>query len=74
MGILGHVFSDFGTLYDIDENGSDILDEDSIRVSAGLGLSWRSPFGPIRIDLATPIIDEDFDEEELFRFNFGTRF
>lgn len=74
MGILGHVFSDFGTLYDIDENGSDILDEDSIRVSAGLGLSWRSPFGPIRIDLATPIVDEDFDEEELFRFNFGTRF
>jgi len=74
LGILGHIFSDVGTLYDIDESGTDLLDESSIRVSAGLGLSWRSPFGPVRVDVATPITSEDFDEEELFRFNFGTRF
>ena len=74
LGILGHIFSDFGTLYEIDETGSEILDESSIRVSAGVGLSWRSPFGPIRLDFAQPLVDEDFDEEEVFRFNFGTRF
>ena len=74
LGILGHLFSDFGTLYDLDETGSEILDESSIRMSAGLGLSWRSPFGPVRIDVATPIVEEEYDEEELFRFNFGTRF
>ena len=34
LGILGHVFSDFGTLYDIDETGAGLLDESSIRVSA----------------------------------------
>ncbi|MGH1398339.1 MAG: outer membrane protein assembly factor BamA [Alphaproteobacteria bacterium] len=74
LGVLGHAFSDFGSLYDIDESGTDLLDESSIRVSAGLGLSWRSPFGPLRVDFAKPIVDEDFDEEEVFRFNFGTRF
>lgn len=74
MGIKGHLFTDFGSLMDIDEDGTDLLEEDSLRASAGVGLSWRSPFGPIRVDLAVPYIKEDFDEEEYFRFDFGTRF
>lgn len=74
MGIKGHLFTDFGSLMDIDEDGAGLLEEDSIRASAGFGLSWRSPFGPIRVDLAVPYIKEDFDEEEYFRFDFGTRF
>jgi len=74
LGIRGHTFNDAGSLFDIDETGSGILDESSIRASAGVGLSWRSPFGPIRVDLAIPYLKEDFDEEENFRFDFGTRF
>jgi outer membrane protein insertion porin family len=74
MGIQGHAFSDFGSLWELDDSGSDIVDENSIRASAGLGLSWRSPFGPVRVDLAKPVVKEDFDEQEVFRFNFGTRF
>lgn len=74
MGILGHGFTDFGTLWGIDETGSDIVDESSIRASVGLGLSWRSPFGPVRVDVATPVAKEEYDEKEIFRFNFGTRF
>ncbi len=74
LGVKGHLFTDFGSLYDIDETGGNLVDESSIRASAGVGLSWRSPFGPIRVDLATPYAKEDFDEEEFFRFDFGTRF
>lgn len=74
LGVLGHAFTDFGSLFDIDETGPGLLDESSLRATAGLGLSWRSPFGPLRLDVATPYLDEDFDEEEVFRFNFGTRF
>lgn len=74
MGIKGHLFTDFGSLMNIDEDGVGLLEEDTIRASAGVGLSWRSPFGPIRIDLAVPYAKEDFDEEENFRFDFGTRF
>jgi len=74
LGVKGHVFTDFGSLYDIDETGPEILDESSIRASAGVGLSWRSPLGPLRVDFAVPYAKEDYDEEEAFRFSFGTRF
>lgn len=74
LGVKGHAFTDVGSLFDIDETGTDIFDESTIRASAGLGLSWRSPLGPIRFDYAIPYVKEDFDEEENFRFSFGTRF
>lgn len=74
LGIKGHLFSDFGSLFNLDDSGVEIQDENSIRVSAGAGVSWRSPFGPVRLDFATPLADEEFDEEEVVRFNFGTRF
>lgn len=76
MGVEGHTFTDFGSLTGIDDNSTAarIVDVSSIRASAGVGVSWRSPLGPIRLDLAVPYAKQDFDEEELFRFNFGTRF
>lgn len=74
MGIAGHAFTDFGSLWDVDETGAGILDESSIRAAAGLGVSWRSPMGPVRVDFAVPYAKEDYDQEELFRFSFGTRF
>lgn len=74
LGVAGHAFSDFGSLWELDDNGPEVIDENSIRVSAGLGLSWRSPMGPVRIDVAFPVVKEDFDQEENFRFSFGTRF
>lgn len=74
LGVAGHAFTDAGSLFDIDEVGGGIDDVSSLRAAAGVGLSWRSPMGPIRIDFAQPILDEDFDKDEVFRFSFGTRF
>jgi len=74
MGIKGHLFSDYGSLWDLDDDGATIADESSLRLSAGVGVSWVSPLGPIRLDFAQPILDEDFDKDEVFRFDFGTRF
>ncbi|MGE4314329.1 MAG: outer membrane protein assembly factor BamA [Pseudobdellovibrionaceae bacterium] len=75
MGIKGHIFTDFGSLWEPDdETGVDIADSNSIRAAAGVGLSWRSPFGPVRVDLAQPYIKEDDDKDEIFRFSFGTQF
>jgi outer membrane protein insertion porin family len=73
-GIRGRVFSEAGSLTDIDESGSALEDTGNIRLSAGVGLSWRSPFGPIRLDFGFPIVKDDLDETEVFRFDFGTRF
>jgi outer membrane protein insertion porin family len=75
MGIAGHAFTDFGSLWELDGNkGPSVVDESSVRAGAGLGLSWRSPMGPVRVDVAFPYVKEKYDEEENFRFSFGTRF
>lgn len=73
-GIQGHTFSDAGSLFETDDDGAGVADDRSIRASVGAGVSWRSPFGPVRVDLSQPVIDENYDKDELFRFNFGTRF
>ncbi|TAH32717.1 MAG: outer membrane protein assembly factor BamA [Alphaproteobacteria bacterium] len=74
LGVLGAVFSDFGTLTGVDQSGPGIADSGSLRASVGFGVSWRSPFGPIRVDIAAPVADEPEDKKETFRFTFGTRF
>jgi outer membrane protein insertion porin family len=75
LGFTGAIFVDTGSLWDSKESGPEVVGNDHMmRASAGVGLSWASPFGPIRIDLAKPFIKEDYDIEETFRFSFGTRF
>jgi outer membrane protein insertion porin family len=77
LGVTGHAFSDFGSLSEVEANpqaGELLIDEDALRLSVGAGISWRSPLGPIRIDLAFPLLKEDYDKVEQFRFSFGTRF
>ncbi|NKB57045.1 MAG: outer membrane protein assembly factor BamA [Alphaproteobacteria bacterium] len=74
FGVNGAVFTDAGSLTDLDFDDPIIADTASIRWSAGIGIAWRSPFGPVRLDFAVPILKEDFDETENIRFNFGTRF
>ncbi len=74
LGIKGALFTDAGTLTKIDDSSSSIADSQSIRASVGAGISWRSPFGPIRVDFAHAVKKETEDKTETFRFNFGTRF
>ncbi len=77
FGILGHLFTDFGSLSDADLTplpDEDLRDGAALRLSLGAGVSWRSPFGPLRVDLGFPVIKQDYDETEVFRFSFGTRF
>mgnify|MGYP002344181672 FL=1 len=75
FGLKGHAFTDAGVLKESDiTNDPNVTDDSSIRVSVGTGVSWKSPFGPIRIDLAMPVKKESYDRREVFRFSFGTRF
>lgn len=73
-GITGAVFTDFGSLWGVDDHGPEVVDSRTVRASAGFGVAWSSPFGPIRIDFAKSYMQEDEDEDELIRFNFGSRF
>ncbi len=44
------------------------------RVGAGVGVSWKSPFGLINVDLAQAVVKRRYDQTQFFRFGFGTRF
>jgi outer membrane protein insertion porin family len=51
-----------------------VQDDLSLRVSAGVTVSWDSPFGPVRFDVARVFRKEDYDRTEGFRFSAGTSF
>jgi outer membrane protein insertion porin family len=89
LGVNGRVFSDFGSLWGNDQSNivltpaqlastggvqPVIVDSAAIRVSAGAGISWKSPVGPILLDLAVPLKKEGFDHTQLFHVSFGTKF
>ena len=74
LGFKGLLFTDVGSLWSIDSVGPEILDSSLARVSLGVGVSWASAFGLIRIDIANAVVKEDYDETEFVRFSFGTRF
>ena len=75
FGVFGRLFTQVGSLADPDlDSKVNVFDVGKARVSSGFGVSWRSPFGPIRLDFAWALRKEQFDREETFRFSFGTRF
>ena len=65
-------FTDIADIWGVDYDSS--LDSNKIRSSAGLGLDWYSPIGPMNFSLAHPITKENGDVTESFRFNLGTTF
>ncbi|TCZ55083.1 outer membrane protein assembly factor BamA [Roseicella aquatilis] len=76
LGLVGRAFVDIGSLSQTPNNiaGTRVLDDASPRVGAGIGISWRSPFGLINIDLAQAVVKKSYDQTQVFRFGFGTRF
>jgi outer membrane protein insertion porin family len=73
LGITGRAFVDVGSLSG-SSSGSNVIDDASPRVGAGVGVSWRSPFGLINLDFAQAVVKKPEDQTQFFRFGFGTRF
>jgi outer membrane protein insertion porin family len=63
-------FADAGGLYG--PNASIGLDE--LRTSAGLGISWISPVGPLRLAWAKPLTSLYGDKLQTLQFQIGTSF
>jgi outer membrane protein insertion porin family len=85
LGIGGRVFTDFGSLFGIDLPGNnkingqtidraDLVDSHVLRLSSGVGVSWKSPMGPIKIDFGLPILKDHYDERQVVHVSFGTKF
>ena len=88
LGVKGAFFVDAGSLFGTPADikalqgvidpatgrAADIVDSNSIRVSAGTSLIWDSPLGPLRADLGWAIMKEAYDKEQIFRFGASTKF
>ena len=74
FGIKGRMFTDIGSLSNSESTLATITDDKSLRASVGLGISWKSPFGPVVIDFSKALLKKDFDKTEVLRFDFGARF
>jgi outer membrane protein insertion porin family len=75
LGLSGRAFVDVGALSQATSyQGSPVSDNAAARVGAGVGISWKTPFGVINIDVADAVKKYNYDKTQLFRFGFGTRF
>jgi outer membrane protein insertion porin family len=82
--VRGSVFFDAGQvsglIYDLaipelDKKYSDFQQQfESFRYSAGVGLAWNSPIGPLKFSYAIPLNKKPGDEIQRFQFQVGTVF
>ena len=63
-------FFDVGNIYAADEN----ISFDTMRASYGIGVSWISPVGPLRLAFARPVRSFDGDRIQTLQFQIGTSF
>ena len=63
-------FFDIGNIYGENEKFS----TSELRASAGLGISWISPVGPLRIAYARPVRKQAGDKTQSIQFQIGTSF
>ncbi|MEC5212546.1 outer membrane protein insertion porin family [Polaromonas sp. CG_9.5] len=64
-------FFDAGNVF---ENSYKLSGTDGLRASTGIGISWISPVGPLRIAYALPLRKQDGDKIERLQFQIGTSF
>ena len=50
------------------------VDLGDLRYSAGIGLSWLTPVGPLTFSVAEPLNDESGDDTQFFQFSLGQSF
>jgi outer membrane protein insertion porin family len=68
--LRAYTFFDMGNVYADNEN----LNLSMLRASVGVGVSWISPIGPLRIAFAKPIRSFDGDRIQNIQFQIGTVF
>ena len=86
-GIGLSLFTDFGTMGRVDNLtpigrlctgaqysgiGSCVKDNLAFRGSAGISVQWKSPFGPVQIDLGLPYAKTYYDRPQIIHFSTAT--
>lgn len=63
-------FLDGGGVY----GQNDSLNSEYLRFSTGVGVTWVSPFGPLKLVLAKPLNSKSYDDTQVLQFQFGQQF
>lgn len=63
-------FIDGGGVY----GANDSINSEYLRYSTGVGVTWVSPFGPLKLVLAKPLNDKPNDDTQFLQFQFGQQF
>ena len=63
-------FVDAGNVFGKDES----YDFGELRYSTGMGISWLSPFGPLKLVYAKPLNDKEGDKTQSIQFQLGQQF
>lgn len=76
LGFKGAVFADAATLFGTDLAGVNPIGSTASawRASVGASVLWASPFGPLRVDYAVPVLSQTGDLIQNFSFGISTRF
>ena len=75
LGIDISIFSDIGSLWDTDyPTNVTGADDSSLRASAGVAIYWNTAVGPLNFIWGFPIIEENYDKDNNFKFSIGTSF
>lgn len=67
VGLRGVAFFDMGNAW-LQQDGIDL---GNLRYSAGVGVRWLSPFGPLRIEFGIPLNPGPNEEKQPIQFSFG---
>ena len=68
------VFADAGGVWSDYKSSAYVAGSEGMRYSAGLGLLWASPIGPLKFSYGLPIKKKAGDQEQRFQFQIGTSF
>lgn len=74
FGVKGATFVEAGSVWKSGDPGSEVKDQNKFRSTIGVGLRWRSPLGPLKVDLAYAMTKASFDKTQPFLFGMSTRF
>jgi len=70
QGVMGLIFTDLGNVYTREEN----LSFTNLRTSAGFGVRWYSPMGPLRLEWGKNLDPRPGEASSKWEFSVGTLF
>jgi outer membrane protein insertion porin family len=73
-GLEGEKTARMSAFVDMGMTNDQKIDFGELRVSAGLGVLWVSPMGPLKISIAAPLKSVNGDRRQILQFTFGGAF